>query len=574
MKRILAVILGCFVAAGAFAEFSFSFRSEFHAYLFSTIIPTGLYAQKTMINDAGVEVPNIGTTHLDAGWLFAEGSGNRWGYYVPSGGYNFFTTRIAYQSDTNIAWRHYFNHLNDMRLGVYYTRTRMEFYIGFNFRNLLYLFTDRSDPKLVRVSEMFNDLFIDEFRIKAELSMFDFWFGNMDFTSRVDPYQDFTDWSIFTKVDRFGVNVPRADFNRYLYYNMDNNTFRRSLTPANITQYEEAMHFLGDIKLLDYYFSIPITVGLAMDISHRPINHNAAGSSFTNPSQIRVGGGIKISGNRLFDQVNFDMTYKLRGGDGSRDDSWDPDINPGGGVQPDGTGRTAHMLGLNVGLPRLVPSLGIAFGYTALFAVYEDHLYGLHSTPSVTDPYTVTKTGPVYNGIDLRLRYSGIPGFRFTLNNNISFARSDEPVYNDDGIQVGISVPVTGAGTLNQYRSQSWLALYNAFGIRYTVSALLRTGLEVIHRMAVITENNSNQSRGSGLMDWGTSERIRQILQASAYAHFTLSDYVVMETGLSLWYENSNTAYSRYLDPDFEGPNAWRGGGLGFGIPIRVTFRW
>ena len=564
MKKILAIFLGCIVATGAFAEFRFRFYQDFNGYLFSAIMPTGLYAQEIVPDQYGDPEFNTGvsSTVLDRGFLFPVSAAGRTGYFVP-GSYSFFTTAVAPDASVlpdGVSWVDF----NTNRLYVNFTRNRFEAYLSFNGSALMASLLNRSSPSANDLLSFFR---IDEYWFRANHDMFLLWFGDRTFPTKVAYYPDLTDFSPRMKLDNFGVLVPGGN---WVYRPITNMLFSEIASPPNVTDLRYSGYFVGSIKLLNYFLQIPITVDLGMDIGQAIQSQINAGA--TNPGQTRMSGGVAVRGERIADLFNFDLTYKIRGGDPTRDNTWDEDLNPGGSVQPDGAGVVSHVLGLAVGLPSLIPSMNISLSYTGLFATYEDKA----PRPDTLDPY-VTQTGPFFSGIDLSLRYTGISDLRLTLNNNISFASAKEPVYNDDNILVGISVPVTGAGTLPQYQSQKWLAIYNALAARYTVSSLMNAHLDIAHRMSVLTVNNSDDGRGSSqLTGWGESVKIKSMLQVSAFTSLSLFSGVTLQVGVSMFLENNKTQFSDYPDgaPSDHVTASWSGGGIGFGLPIRVIFNW
>ena len=578
MKKIFMIFLGCIVVTGAFAEFRFRFFHDFNAYMFNAVIPTGLYAQQSIIGVDGDPQINSGVSQniLARSLLFPVGLGNTTGYFTPTG-YNFFTTSV--NNDPTVAPANFPNgfswlDLNDVNLQMIYSARMIEALIGISGSNLFNRMLNRNFPNMNGVLDAFH---IEVWWMRVNHHMFTLWIGDRPFPGKVDPYNDFSDWSRLRQ-DYTGVNVP-ADrttdgfSNMWVYRTRQNSLFRDVIDHSHLSRVIERSYFVGSIKLLNHYLQIPIAVDIGIDVSEhlRAINNSA-----TNAGQTRFAGGVRVTGERIANQLNFELIWKLRGGDPSRNNSWSEEL-PFGSVQPDGTGALSHVLGLALGLPTLIPELGITLMYTALFTSYEDHLFGLHSTPQVTDPYTITKSGPFYSGIDLRLRYTGIPRLRLTLHNNISFAKAAEPVWSDDlNLAIGQSVNLIGNNNLGRYESQSWLALYNALTARYPVGPMMTAILEVAHRTGITTDKNSFETRGSTLNDWGTSVRVMTMMGVQGIASIRLSEGVILESGVSLWYENNSTKFSDYLDggPGEFVRTSWSGGALGFGLPVRIRFDW
>ena len=565
MKKGFTILLVCIAATGAFAQgqFRFRFTQDFNFQVFTAIIPTGLYTQNFIPGpDGGPERNNgVSQTILDRGYLFPILNGNT-GYFVPSG-YSFFTLRPT--PEPNVIW----NDSNGMGLVMNYVNGIFHAYVGIDGSALL---TRLFNKESATITNLFDAFSIGEYWFRVNHDMFTLWFGERVYPPSVPAFQDdFTDWSGRLKVDWMGVNVPGTDF---IYRNKGNSLFRDITSPGNVMDFPQLGYFIGSIKLLDFFFDIPITLDIGVDMSstfQSQINGN-----FTNPGQSRIDGGLRISGHEVADFISFDLTYKLRGGDRTREDSYHEDI-PGGMVQPDGVGQMAHVLGLALGFPRLISDLRISLGYTALFVTFEDHLFGPHSPTPPPEPYTMTKTGPMYNGFDIRLRYTGIPGLRLTLQSNVSFANADEPVFDDLGREIGRSVSVVNGGiNLNRYQSQSWLALYNAFSARYNIGSQTNLNLHVLHRLGVLTENNSNETRGSLHANWGESEKVKSMFEATAYVSSRIVSNIWLEAGVSLWMENNRTQFGNYLagGPTDHVTTSWSAGAVGLTFPVRMVVNW
>ena len=579
MKKVFAILLGCIAVSTAFAQFRFGFRSDLYTFMFNAVLPTGLYSQNTVPGWDGdpVSNPGVPVNILPRSLLFPMGPGNTTGLYVPSG-YSFFTSSvnndhtlssIFTDSSHGFTWMD----LNYAKLYVSYSRNRIEAAFGLSASNLFRRLNNRDHPTGNGILDAFH---VEDWWMRLNHEMITLWIADRVFTGPVDMYNDFSEWSRL-RLDELGVSIPgdrNLGFGSIWISRMRGNSLSNDVIDHNnLSIVITRSYFVTSIKLLQHFYQIPIALDVGIDISEhlKRINGTANGTG-----QARFAGGVRVTGRRIADHVDFELSWKLRGGDPTRDNSWTEEF-PVGGVQPDGEGALSHVLGLAIGLPVLVPELGITLGYTALFTSYEDHLFGPHSTPVVIDPYTVTTTGPIFNGIDLRLRYTGIPRFRFTLHSNVSFANVAEPVWSDDyNAIIGQSVNLLGDGNLDQYRSQSWLTFNNALVVRYPVNNMLTTRFEASHRVGITTDNNSDQTRGLGQLDWGSRKTVMTMMSVSAIASIRFSEGVLLETGASLWHENNSTRFSNYLDgiPNDHVTTSWSAGGIGIGIPIRIRFDW
>ena len=581
MKKVFVFLLVCIVTTGAFAQFRFRFTTDVNSFLFSYVAPTGLYAQAMVPDAFGDLERNMGVpaSTLERGLLFAPRNGNT-GYYVPSS-YSFFANSVIPETSvfrTGVTWLP----MHAMAFFFSYTNGIFQAYAAGDVSQLFVRLGNR-DFGNATFNSLLDIFHIGEWWLRVNHDLVTFYIGDRNFPGKVDHYNDFTGWSERLRVDLMGVMQPLmpgdgGTGSYFIFRPRENSLFRELLLPNDMYVFAWNGYMVGSIKLLNHFFDIPITVDVGMSIGES--QSLAINGSDINPGQSRIAGGMRISGEGIANLFNFDLTYRMRGGDPTRDESWSED-NPAGGFQPDGRGAWSHLIGAAVGFPLLVPNLGMSMAYTALFATYEDQAIGEHSPGIPVEQYrTITRTGPAYHGFDVRMRYTGIPGMRLTFNNNVSFAKAGEPVYNEDDLILGHSIDIYGRNMptrmLDRYQSQSWLALYNAFALRYQVSSLMNATLEVAHRTGIITTNNSDENRLSAIGDWGTSKRAKTMLGTSIYASFSFTSAILFEVGASLWFENTSTTFSNYLDggPGEFVTTSWSGGGVAIGIPFRLAIRW
>ena len=558
MRKILAFIvsLSCIVAANGFAQWSTRLHFDFNPQLFNSITPTGLYAQKYITDDAGDRRLNTGTTHLERTSIIPGNAGR----YFPKGSYSFFTPQLIPGKDA-------YNSYIDGHLFLSYNEGLISSNITINYVDVV-----RNFPRMAGGTnqytifrDIFDYLFIEDVEFRLNHRLLSFYAGTSGGSDIVVPYSDLSRMTVFPEVSMFGIMVPGGD---YLYRPVYNR-FRFWANPANIPALPmELFNIVGTLKFLDVLYAIPIIVDVAAGLDTMQI---VAGSDL---SQIRLGGGAAVRGKGIAGLFDFDLIYKVRGGDPTLDDSWtdDPNIHDGdlGGFQPDGEGAWVHYLSLALGLPTTIPNWGISFAYNVMFPVYEDDATNTMPGAAAT-PYTITKKGPVYNGIDLRLQYTGIPSMRIILANNVTFANAGEPTVNSEGIITGNSVNMFTSANLYKNYSQKWFALYNALAVRYTISRNLVADLEMVHRMSVATELNSDPDAAGNLADWGKNQKIGNILQSTAFITFNLGGLTYLQAGASLWVENRKTTYSGYVQENFSGRTSWEGGAVGFSIPVRLA---
>ena len=569
MKKIFTIFvcMSCMAATGVFAQLTTELHWTFVPNLLTTVIPTGMYADKTMRNSQTNEKEtNTDSTYLDRVWLYGTMTGNP-GSFVAPGDLSLFTPMLSPGAASGI---NLMNNNYDARFRLLYTRGIINALVGFDLHRGLQDIVSPPGTYNMRplIQQLWDYIRLDEFQIGLNDEMFEFWIGNQEASNKtVDPYPDFTEWTGNLNVDGFGVNVATSS-NQFFIFDTMKNHFRYQTRAGAITTYNELFNVVGRIKLLQDLVGLPITVDVAMDT--RAITNSTTNS--TQPSQLRFGGGFGIGGEDIAGLLNFDLMYMVRGGDGDLRENWNENTNSGP-VQPDGVGNTNHYINLALGFPGLVPDLGISAAYTLMFAVYEDE----RAPPNDSVTPVITRKGPVFNGIDIRARYTGIENLRLTFHTNISFAKADEPgLYDNNGTMTrkDHSVSIYGVGDLPAYRSQNWFAMYNALAARYRIDGRFAAGLELAHRMGIITEKNSLETRGGALDNWGKSERVRNILQVSPHVIFNFGQNTTLQSGVILWIENNKTTFSDYIVPTFYGPSEWEGGAIGIGVPIMLKMVW
>jgi hypothetical protein len=169
--------------------------------------------------------------------------------------------------------------------------------------------------------------------------------------------------------------------------------------------------------------------------------------------------------------------------------------------------RASHGYGLYAGLT-LSEDFGISFGYSGLHQTWTNpHFQSVVEKDKIRNPtdsenwysrFSETKF-PLYHGIDLRFLFTGVDRLTITQNNNFSFARAkgistqdaERGIYalgwgysdflgnNADRFYSGsiyANDPGNGDGI---GRSELYLGLFNAIGLRYAISEQLSTELSI-----------------------------------------------------------------------------------------------
>jgi len=236
--------------------------------------------------------------------------------------------------------------------------------------------------------------------------------------------------------------------------------------------------------------TVPLTVQIAADPGTK-FNIFSVPSNDVVTANTLIDGMVRIQGARIANILSFDLIWQFRGNDSNTLSNWNAD-DPDAAIQPDGRGRYAHILGAYAWfLPNtLVNGLSFSLGYTAYFRARENF-------ESADDGYTDRYINPLFSGIDFRVQYSGIPNFRFTCNNNISFAKAfgadDGSAINSTGRDRNIAMGLIQNDLLGPNQEQNWFAIYNGLCTDYTINRFFSAHLFLISRYTVFNDVKSWQ---------------------------------------------------------------------------------
>jgi hypothetical protein len=162
---------------------------------------------------------------------------------------------------------------------------------------------------------------------------------------------------------------------------------------------------------------------------------------------------------RPADAITFDLFYSVIGFD---EDTMQRPAPAAGSRYAAPEASWANTIGAFIGL-NIVENLGLSLGYTVNFNAYEKGSYLGTETGAVSKP--VTYNAPIYSGIDLHIKYSGIENIGLTFSNNVSLAGvKGQKNYNDpnpadsyDTLILGLGeIGATGPSLLGEGRTQDW----------------------------------------------------------------------------------------------------------------------
>jgi hypothetical protein len=299
----------------------------------------------------------------------------------------------------------------------------------------------------------------------------------------------------------------------------------------------------------------PIKVTLAGDMS------NLIKADGVNPEGYStVGAGILLSGDKIADLVSLDATYKFSGGD------YDTENQRSNNTQPSGDGSWGHAFGLFANLS-LIDTLGIGVGYSGFMSVQEKYRDPNNNEYAFRFPY--------YNGVNLHFNFTGVDKLNISLNNNVSFS-TIKGLDDKQVITVGLNGLATAGSDSNfdevkiddlaltdSGKSDGYLALSNALGVKYQISEPLYVSVQIANRLYSYTETmkvNTAIERGKEvIIKYGADD-----FRAALGAGYSFGDHVSLATGLIF----DLLSYSHSDSRSTTGNDNWDWGKFTFGIPV------
>ncbi|MDR0584657.1 MAG: hypothetical protein LBG57_09970 [Treponema sp.] len=497
MKKLVAVsILLTLLTAGAFAQFSVGVYADFYPNLVRTTTPYGDFADDTRA-------------------AIYEGAG----------------TFDVFSSDGPF-------HGNELRLSLGYTDPEKK-YGG--------LLVIAADSWLNRDNEYFQSGVSSDIGINR---------GNGQ--SLLDLFaQPFDEWNVWGEVGVLkgfaGTSADRgpaggARYNDPFAYSLDNlmmynngiiapdgyidtynlGKFAGGWIPAGggRTEYKDA----GRPYVSVTANLAPLKVAVSGDVS------NITGVG--NTSYNEVGAALRVSGEKIADLISFDAIYKIYGGDPETDQAGNlPD-------QPDGLGLWGHNFGLIANVS-LFDTLGITAGYSG-------YAYTREKDTNTSQTYVY----PYYNGIDLRVDFSGVDKLLVSFNNNISFSTFKGDNDQDRDYGVDAVVPYRGWNDATDV-SAGYLGLYNGLGVKYNITDSLFATLNLANLLKSTTVTDESGT------DTITTVWSEDTFRAYAGAGYAFGDHVLLETGLVF------DVGGESLDISNASAASYNGGTFTFAIPIR-----
>jgi len=299
-------------------------------------------------------------------------------------------------------------------------------------------------------------------------------------------------------------------------------------------------------------------LGYTLTENYSRLGDKNAGYASAWESKSYINGSFLLSG-RPVDALTFDLFYSIKGQD---EDTFERPSNFAANGYAYGKGAWANTAGVFLGIDA-IENLGLSLGYTANFNVYETGAWlDPAGTGTAKDSKPVTYNAPIYSGIDLRLKYSGIENIGLTFGNNISLAnvKGEKVEGYKEKITLGFGENLsTFAAEGYTYDWFHWdTALFVSLGFIENVDLTLCLGNLV---SVTTTEYSINNTSGK---DTRTSNSFRATLGATYGAG-------AVSLGIGLFFQLNSEIVDK-TDTTSAGTGTFKGNSdvVTFGIPIKV----
>jgi hypothetical protein len=279
------------------------------------------------------------------------------------------------------------------------------------------------------------------------------------------------------------------------------------------------VYALGATFNNNFRLAIGSTFGWGADI-------NAGGVDDPVASASKVKGGFMLSGRDL-GPLTFDLFYAINGGDNN--------------TAMRGTGKWNNLLGVYVGLG-IVENLGLSVGYTAKFTKDETGQDLIDSADPKKGYKPYETENPLWSGVDIKVKFSGIDKMGITFNNNISFASAAgvsaaklDPGYTRVVGLDGSSLNIADKTSL----TQSWFALNSVVGVSYSLTDNLSVSLTFFNQLGVYTLEGEDKAT-DGKTETSSLTTTTDDFRAALIASYGVGN-VSFGLGLQLWIDNTSS---------------------------------
>ena len=304
--------------------------------------------------------------------------------------------------------------------------------------------------------------------------------------------------------------------------------------------------------MLGYRFEnkmpFPLTVQLVADPGNNSGVRTELGTSYS-----RGRGAVRVSGQDVLGRINFDVIYKLSGGDPNILDNYNKDEYQHGTSQPSGDGFYHHHFGLYANIMRIA-NFNFAMGYSAYVQIRESDI-------NRDTGVIISRESPFFHGIDFQVQFVGSNNLTISSANNISFTKTDysSPTKRIWGVY---NFP------LQDYNSQEWFALNHTLSLNWNVFGNFNLTGQIGYRYGIFTTNVETRDLSAVL------ERSREQFGGGITAAYRFSN-IGIEAGVMfrrLYDTFTNTiepepGFARHIKAQYRSAE---GGRLDFAIPVKV----
>jgi len=225
-----------------------------------------------------------------------------------------------------------------------------------------------------------------------------------------------------------------------------------------------------------------------------------------------------LSGKDIAKLLSFDVFYAINGEDKN--------------TAMRGTGEWNNLFGVYAGLDMEkvgVKGLGISVGYTASFVKYEigEKVDGAKMVAFET-------ISPLWSGVDIKIKFSGINKMGITFNNNISFASAQGAEIkkaSDPEILGILGLP------LDKDENEDWFAYDVILGVNYALTDHLNVTFALGNLLTVFSADS--KSEVMGVTTTNTGKATTDELRISLHAEYSVGN-VTFGLGLNLGLENKS----------------------------------
>jgi hypothetical protein len=413
---------------------------------------------------------------------------------------------------------------NELRLNLSYKDPKEGKYEG-----LLQLKGDKAIPRGAvenipgtSAKDLMGYLVIGDFYLKGTAGPLTGYIGDTSNRGATASFRfaNFNNFIDNRKLDNFGVQTT----NGYL----DVNNLQKSMKQSGASQL--SMTYAS----LTANFA-PISVDIAGDLG-MVVDPTTVTNSYS-----QAGGAVRVSGSKLLnDFLNLDVIYKIHGAD--------PDTNSIVKDQPDDQGIYDHSFGLYAGIS-VMKDLALGVGYSGYVRTHEN--------ATNNNKYIY----PLFSGIDLRLKFTGVDKLSLIFNNNISFAGTtgddDDAtlIVGLNNLKSGQDIGGKGANGGKELTESSFF-MANMLGIFYKVTDDLTGSFQVGNKLTTYNETDGRESTTK------KTDSVTDQLWVAAGAEFTLGSNVLLGAALRLDVDSTSKKVTDTAETN--------GGLLTFGIPLRI----